>query len=248
MIAHITYLSEKSMHEKFGRRLQNAELFSFKFDTEFMVESYLHNKGMKFVNRFDANSYLYITKAIDYFDLKYDYGGSLTTAFEHVTSDFLIIGFTTDWLYPSVQSREIVNALRVAGKNVVFAEIDTDKGHDAFLLPNERMEKDIANFLKREFEKINRDRCDRIRRRINTDWKILLSTERRTTLSLKKFRRSHASWTWDAVTAASWRNWAASPENRRLRRRNITRRSEHLCGEGTLRVPGRRGRRPCRVS
>lgn len=154
MIAHITYLSEKIMHEKFGRRLQNSELFSFKFDTEFMVENYLHAKGLKFVNRFDANSYLYITKSIDYFDLKFEHGGKLTAAFENVQSDFLVIGFTTDWLYPSANSRELVNALRVVGKNVVYAEVETDKGHDAFLLPDERMERDIANFLLREFEKI----------------------------------------------------------------------------------------------
>ncbi len=156
MIAHITYLSDKIMHEKFGRRLQNKDLFSFKFDTEFMVENYLHAMGLKFVSRFDANSYLYITKAIDYFDLKSEHEGRLTSAFEGVLSDFLVIGFTTDWLYPSAQSREIVNALRVAGKNVVYTEIETDKGHDAFLLPDDRMERDIANFLKREFEKTGR--------------------------------------------------------------------------------------------
>jgi len=156
MIAHITYLSDRIMHEKFGRRLQNKDLFSFKFDTEFMVENYLHAKGLKFVSRFDANSYLYITKAIDYFDLKFEHDGRLTAAFEGVSSDFLVIGFTTDWLYPSTQSREIVNALRVTGKNVVYTEIETDKGHDAFLLPDDRMEKDIANFLKREYEKISR--------------------------------------------------------------------------------------------
>jgi len=154
MIAHITYLSEKIMHEKFGRRLQKSELFSFKFDREFMVENYLHAKGLKFVERFDANSYLYITKAIDYFDLKSEHGGKLTAAFENVQADFLVIGFSTDWLYPSANSREIVNALRVAGKNVAYTEVETDKGHDAFLLPDERMEKDIANFLLREFEKI----------------------------------------------------------------------------------------------
>lgn len=155
MIAHITYLSEKSMHEKFGRKLQNSDLFSFRFDTEFQVESYLHYKGAKFVERFDANSYLYITKAIDYFDLKAEYGGKLTNAFEHVQADFLVIGFTTDWLYPTSQSREIVNALRVVGKNVVYAEIETDYGHDAFLLPNDRMARDISNFLKRQLEKVN---------------------------------------------------------------------------------------------
>lgn len=154
MIAHITYLSEKLMHEKFGRRLQNSDLFSFNFGTEFTVESYLYHQGIKFVNRFDANSYLYITKAIDYFDLRADYGGSLLGAFEDVTSDFMVISFTSDWLYPSAQSRELVNALRANGKNVVYTDIETDKGHDAFLLYDERMAKNISFFLRSQFEKM----------------------------------------------------------------------------------------------
>ncbi len=154
MIAHITYLSEKLMHEKFGRRLQEQELYRFQFDKEFMVESYLHHQGLKFVNRFDSNSYLYITKAIDYFDLKADFSGSLIRAFENVLADYLVISFSSDWLYPSTQSREIVNALRANGKNVVYTEIETDKGHDAFLLNNDRMERNISNFLKSQFEKV----------------------------------------------------------------------------------------------
>jgi homoserine O-acetyltransferase len=157
MIGHITYLSEVLMHEKFGRRLQDSELFSFDFKSEFMVESYLHHQGIKFVDRFDANSYIYITKAIDYFDLKSDFGGKLVNAFEKVLSDFLIISFSSDWLYPSSQSREIVNALRVNGKNVTYTEIETDKGHDAFLLENELMGRNISNFLKREFERMRND-------------------------------------------------------------------------------------------
>jgi homoserine O-acetyltransferase len=157
MIGHITYLSEVLMHEKFGRRLQDSDLFSFDFKSEFMVESYLHHQGIKFVDRFDANSYIYITKAIDYFDLKSDFGGILVNAFEKVLSDFLVISFSSDWLYPSSQSREIVNALRVNGKNVTYTEIETDKGHDAFLLENELMGRNITNFLKREFERMRSD-------------------------------------------------------------------------------------------
>ncbi|TAL38043.1 MAG: homoserine O-acetyltransferase [Spirochaetes bacterium] len=153
MIAHITYLSDKLMHEKFGRKLRNHELPAFNFNSEFMVESYLHHQGIKFVNRFDANSYLYISKAIDYFDLKADYNGSLVAAFESVASDFLIISYTSDWLYPSEQSVEIVKALRTNGKNVVYTEIETDFGHDTFLLDDERTQRNISNFLRSEFEK-----------------------------------------------------------------------------------------------
>ncbi len=153
MIGHITYLSDKLMHERFGRRLKNQELPAFNFSSEFMVETYLHHQGIKFVNRFDANSYLYITKAIDYFDLKADYNGSLVSAFENVVSDFLIISFTSDWLYPSEQSVEIVKALRTNGKNVVYTEIESDFGHDTFLLDDERTQRNIHNFLRSEFEK-----------------------------------------------------------------------------------------------
>lgn len=152
MIGHITYMSERLMHEKFGRRLQNADLFGFNFESEFMVESYLHHQGIKFVNRFDANSYLYITKAIDYFDLKADYG-SLAAAFEKVTADFLIISYTSDWLYPSEQSREIVRALRAGGIHVGYTEIESDTGHDTFLLDDRQTQRNISNFLRSQFEK-----------------------------------------------------------------------------------------------
>ncbi len=156
MIGHITYLSEKSMHEKFGRRLQDSDFLKYNFDLDFQVESYLHHQGTNFVERFDANSYLYITKAIDYFDLREDFNGDLLKAFENVKANYLVVSFSSDWLYPSEQSREIVKSLRVNAKNVIFTEIESDKGHDTFLLPNPRLEKNISNFLEREFERIQK--------------------------------------------------------------------------------------------
>ncbi len=153
MIAHITYLSEKHMHEKFGRKFQDSANAGNDMNPEFMVESYLRHQGIKFVERFDANSYIYITRAIDHFDLKSDYGGSLTAAFENVSANFLVISFTTDWLYPGSNAKEIVRALRVNGKNVNYTDIETDNGHDAFLLPNDLLEKNIRNFLKSELRK-----------------------------------------------------------------------------------------------
>ncbi len=153
MIGHITYLSEKHMHEKFGRRFKEEDLSVASFKHVFMVESYLHYQGTKFVDRFDANSYLYITKAIDYFDLKKDYG-RLHNAFAEVKANFLVISFTSDWLYPSAQSKEIVQALRANGKNVMYTDIETDMGHDTFLLDYDPLKKNITNFLKRELERV----------------------------------------------------------------------------------------------
>jgi homoserine O-acetyltransferase len=154
MIGHITYLSEKHMHEKFGRRFQEEDSNAYSFKTEYMVESYLHYHGVKFVDRFDANSYLYITRAIDLFDLKATHNGSLLQAFENTESNYLIASFTSDWLYPSQMSREIVSALRGMGKNVVYTDIETDKGHDAFLVKNPPLEKNIENFLKYQYEQL----------------------------------------------------------------------------------------------
>ena len=156
MIGHITYLSEKHMHEKFGRRFKKEDLSLSNFKNEFMVESYLHYQGTQFVDRFDANSYLYITKAIDYFDLKKDYG-NLHNAFANVLANFLVISFTSDWLYPSHQSKEIVQALRANGKNVMYTDIETDMGHDTFLIDYEPLKKNISNFLKREYERISQE-------------------------------------------------------------------------------------------
>ncbi len=152
MIGHITYLSERHLHERFGRKFQNPKYTEADFRTEFMIESYLHYQGAKFVNRFDANSYLYITRAIDFYDLEKDYG-TLINAFEHVQANFLFISFTTDWLYPSAMSKEILKALRSNGKNVIYADIETESGHDTFLLDHKVLQRYISNFLKSEFEK-----------------------------------------------------------------------------------------------
>jgi len=146
MIGHITYLSDQQMRAKFGRRLQNRESFGYEFGTEFQVESYLRYQGNSFVRRFDANSYLYITKAIDYFDLSAGHR-SLVEALEHVQASFLVISFTSDWLFPTYQSKELVRALQAVGAPVTFLEITSEYGHDAFLLPNEELESAIRDFL-----------------------------------------------------------------------------------------------------
>jgi homoserine O-acetyltransferase len=148
MIGHITYLSDDAMRLKFGRRLQDKNDFSFNFDADFQVESYLRHQGKKFVERFDANSFLYITKAADYFDLAREYGqGSDVDAFSNTQAKFLVLSFTSDWLYPTYQSREIVKALKKNGLDVSFCEIKAQWGHDAFLLPSERMTTLIKGFL-----------------------------------------------------------------------------------------------------
>jgi len=146
MIGHITYLSDDSMHEKFGRKLRGKKSFGFDFGVDFEVESYLRHKGGAFVDRFDANSYLYITKAIDYFDLSLP-SGSLVEELRKTTTKFLIVSFKSDWLYPPYQSREIVKAMMVNGIDVTYCEIDSRYGHDAFLLDEGEMSKNIENFL-----------------------------------------------------------------------------------------------------
>ncbi len=150
IIGHITYLSEASMQRKFGRRLQDNAAFKFDFSTDFQVESYLHHQGRKFVDRFDANSYLYITKAADYFDLGQQHGdGSLVRAFAKASAKFLVISFSSDWLFPTAHSREMVTAMKKAGRDVSFCEIDADYGHDSFLLAEVPMTKLISGFLAR---------------------------------------------------------------------------------------------------
>lgn len=146
MIGHITYLSEKSMHQKFGRKLQDKTEYGYDFRTDFQVESYLRYKGDHFVDRFDANSYLYISKAMDYFDLAQPYG-NLEQAFAKVKAKFLVISFSSDWLFPSYQSKEIVSACRRVGAEAIYTEIQTDYGHDAFLLESEQLTSLITNFL-----------------------------------------------------------------------------------------------------
>jgi homoserine O-acetyltransferase len=134
MAAHITYLSEAALHRKFGRNLQDRAERTFTFDADFQVESYLRHQGSTFVERFDANSYLYLTRAMDYFDLAADHGGVLAHAFKGSQTRFCVISFTSDWLFPTADSRAIVHALNAAGALVSFVELESDKGHDAFLL------------------------------------------------------------------------------------------------------------------
>ncbi|MBE0515916.1 MAG: homoserine O-acetyltransferase [Methanophagales archaeon] len=145
MVGHITYLSDDSMYQKFGRRLQDKEKYSFDFSTDFQVESYLHYKGDSFVKRFDANSYLYITKAMDYFDLTKE--GSLAEGFRDVKAKFLVIAITSDWLYPPYQSEEIVRALSANNIEVEYYEMASNYGHDAFLLESGQLTYIIKNFL-----------------------------------------------------------------------------------------------------
>ncbi len=148
MAAHITYLSEAGLTEKFGRRLQNRETKTFGFDADFQVESYLRHQGISFVDRFDANSYLYITRAMDYFDLAEQAGGRLADAFAGVKTRFCLISFDSDWLYPTAESRRIVHALNAAGAQASFVELSSPFGHDAFLLEAPEMNRIIDGFLR----------------------------------------------------------------------------------------------------
>lgn len=148
MVGHITYLSERGMHEKFGRQLRNAERYKYDFTSEFSVETYLDHQGRAFVERFDANSYLYITKAVDYYDLAAE-RGSLEEAFRAVRAKVLVISFSSDWLFTSKQSRQIVDALLVNGADVSYTEINSPYGHDAFLLEPEMLGRVIGGFLAR---------------------------------------------------------------------------------------------------
>jgi homoserine O-acetyltransferase len=147
MAAHITFLSEKALHQKFGRNLQNRNEVTYGFDADFQVESYLRHQGASFVARFDANSYLYLTRAMDYFDLAAEHGGVLANAFRGTRTRFCVFSFTSDWLYPTPESRNVVQALSAAAAEVSFVEIATDKGHDAFLLDEPEFRATLAGFL-----------------------------------------------------------------------------------------------------
>lgn len=147
MMAHITYLSEAALGRKFGRNLQDRFALTYGFEADFQVESYLRHQGQSFVERFDANSYLYITKAMDYFDLAADHNGNLASAFSGTTTRFCLISFTSDWLFPTAESREIVHALNAVAANVSFVEIETDTGHDAFLLDVPEFHAALKGFL-----------------------------------------------------------------------------------------------------
>ena len=147
MAAHITYLSEAALTRKFGRQLQDRDRVTYGFDADFQVESYLRHQGITFIDRFDANSYLYITRAMDYFDIAERYDNVLASAFRGTPVRFCVISFSSDWLYPTRENREIVHALNAAGANVSFVEIDTDKGHDAFLLDEPDFHRVLSGFL-----------------------------------------------------------------------------------------------------
>src|ERR1700726_2845442 len=147
MGAHITYLSDAALHRKFGRRFQDRNNPTFSFDADFQVESYLRHQGISFVERFDANSYLYLTRAMDYFDLAADCAGVLAHAFKDTPTRFCGVSFTSDWLFPTTDLRAIVHALNAGGARVSFAEIVTDKGHDAFLLQEPELFAIVSGFL-----------------------------------------------------------------------------------------------------
>ena len=147
MAGHITYLSETALHRKFGRKLQDRNEVTYGFDADFQVESYLRHQGSTFVDRFDANSYLYITRAMDYFDLAAEHGGVLANAFRDTPVRFCLVSFTHDWLFPTAQSRATVHALNAVAANVSFVEIDSYNGHDAFLLDEPEFATTLTGFL-----------------------------------------------------------------------------------------------------
>ncbi|MFZ9395007.1 MAG: homoserine O-acetyltransferase MetX [Erythrobacter sp.] len=147
MAAHITYLSEEGLTEKFGRRLQDRDAKSFGFDADFQVESYLRHQGLGFTQRFDANSYLYITRAMDYFDLAEEHGGKLAQAFAGAQARFCVVSFDSDWLYPTAESRHIVHALNASGAPVSFVELSAPFGHDSFLLDVPALDRVMKGFI-----------------------------------------------------------------------------------------------------
>ncbi len=150
MAAHITYMSEAGLTNRFGRALQDRDKLAFGFDADFQIESYLRHQGLSFVDRFDANSYLYITRAMDYYDLGAGHDGVLAEAFRGTKTRFCILSFTSDWLYPTSESRHIARALNAVGARVSFADIDMSKGHDSFLLDCPEMFNIVRGFLRSE--------------------------------------------------------------------------------------------------
>ncbi len=155
MLAHITYLSDESMANKFGRELQDAVSYSFAFKRDFAVESYLEYQGQRFTERFDANSYLYITRANDYFDISAKANGDLAKALEPVNCHFLVVSFSSDWLFPVSQSEDLVKALLKNQREVSYCEVKSSYGHDAFLLEVETLGKMISDFLRNRLEAVH---------------------------------------------------------------------------------------------
>ena len=158
MAAHITYLSKKGLQEKFGRKLQERDALKFGFDADFQIESYLRYQGSVFVDRFDAKSYLYITRAMDYFDLSKQFKGGLIEAFKNQETKFLVISFSSDWLYTTKDNKDIVIALNASGADVSYSEIATDKGHDSFLLDEPEFLKTLKGFIDSMHEKFKNEK------------------------------------------------------------------------------------------
>ncbi|WP_343564004.1 homoserine O-acetyltransferase MetX [Kiloniella sp. b19] len=155
MTAHVTYLSEAALHRKFGRRLQDRKSLTYGFDADFQVESYLRYQGFTFVDRFDANTYLYITRAMDYFDLAAEHDGRLANAFMNSRARFCVVSFSSDWLFPTSESKSLVHALSATGADVSFVDIESDAGHDAFLLDVPEFREAIQGFLDSCWAKTN---------------------------------------------------------------------------------------------
>lgn len=153
MTAHVTYLSEAALQRKFGRRLQDRSRVTYGFEADFQIESYLRHQGFTFVDRFDANAYLYITRAMDYFDLSAEHDGALSAAFTDTKTRFCVISFSSDWLFPTTDSRTLVKALNAVAANVSFVEVQSDKGHDAFLLDEPDFDATLQGFLNAAAEK-----------------------------------------------------------------------------------------------
>ena len=158
MVGHISYLSEKGMQEKFGRKLQEKADYEFSFNADFQVESYLRHQGYAFVERFDANSILYITRAMDYFDLSKQFKGGLVEAFKNQKTKFLIISFSSDWLYTTKENKDIVIALNASGADVSYSEFITDKGHDSFLLNEPEFLKTLKSFIESMHNKFKNEK------------------------------------------------------------------------------------------
>lgn len=154
MAGHISYLSEVGLQNKFGRKLQNTKDFKFSFDADFQIESYLKHQGKSFVERFDANTYLYVSRAMDYFDLYRDNNGNLSNAFKDTKIKFCLISFTSDWLYPTSEIKKILIALNSIGADVGFVEIDTNNGHDSFLVHEPEFLKTVRGFLDSAYNKV----------------------------------------------------------------------------------------------
>ena len=158
MVGHISYLSEKGMQEKFGRKLQEKADYEFSFNADFQVESYLRHQGYAFVERFDANSVLYITRAMDYFDLSKQFKGGIIEAFKDQKTKFLVISFSSDWLYTTKDNKDIVIALNASGADVSYSEIITDKGHDSFLLEEPKFLKTLKSFIDSMYDKFKNEK------------------------------------------------------------------------------------------